>query len=188
MRNIIAICIILTMHSCNKSILTKEEITQIRTISLEKLVKDYTSIELIENGKTIVIDTYLSDSLYLSIWKNRFFGPKWLDTINDFKRSEYEELIKKNNIATFSSNELQINENSNSVKLNITKNTRDNYLSNDTIGSLCFRPIIFDANKNISIQILHFYRGVEDAVTLALYFRMINGEWRVQGSKILSIS
>jgi hypothetical protein len=185
---LISVYCILTVFSCEKVTLNKEEITQIRTICIETLIKEYTLAEIIEDGRTYVIDTYLSDSVNLSIWKDRFFAAKWLDTISEFKRTEFVELINKERIVTFSKNEMQINENSNLVKLNITNISRHNYYSNDTLGSLRLRPLIFDSNKNISIQILHFHRGYDEGVTLAIYLRKIKGKWSVQGRKILSIS
>ncbi|HOY49142.1 MAG TPA: hypothetical protein PL185_00730 [Flavobacteriales bacterium] len=165
--------------------IVNDEVSDIRTICIEKFVEDY---NILDKESLNVVDFQLDDSVDISPWKNHMFDIKWLDTIIAFDRSDYLDMINENDIITFRDNEFQIPNKPSYLKYNVIQFHRENFYTSDTIGFLRIMPIIFDTRNETSILFLRFYRGIEESVTYAYFLKLINLKWSIQGCKILAIS
>lgn len=185
MRVILIFIVITIQFGCSQRNLVTEEISDIRTICIEKLVNDY---NILDKESVNVVDFQLEDSVDISQWKNNMFGIKWLDTIVAFDRAEYFDMINEEGVITFRDIEFQIPNEPSYLKFNITQSHLENYYTADTIGFLRIMPILFDTKYETSILFLQFYRVNEESVTFAYFLKLINLKWTIQGSKVLTIS
>ena len=171
MRIILIFLIITIQFGCSRKNLVTEEISEIRTICIENFADGY---DVFDKKSVNVVDFQLEDSINISTWKNHMFNIKWLDTMVEFNRADYLDMINDEDIITFRDNEFQIPNKPSYIKFNETQHHRENYNSTDTLGFLRIMPIIFDSKKETSILFLRFHRGYEESVTCAFFLKLIN--------------
>jgi hypothetical protein len=152
--------------SCEIKKLQGFEYSEIQSLVLDSAIgnpSEWNHDTSILNYKPI-LNIEIVDSMELSkLSKDKdLFRVRWLDTTRLFVRTEFDKLIQSNEKSILKdSAERKLNLKSKNYVLNITKQTQEEYYSNDTIGKLTFYPLLYNSSCTNAIQICVFHKGME---------------------------